>query len=489
MAKIAPNTKQLIIFAIGVSCFWLLLCLNGFPKPMVDDLFLIGAAIQLVKTGEFLNPLLAHWAEPTIEHFFVQTPFYSYILAGWLKTWGIHTNSFLFFQGICYSLFSIITAITLRQYHFSWLSLGCIPIIYSLWMAEMGLRHDALGMALLAIGLWSLDRDSIEYYLLGFTALGFAVGTSPVLIAYAVPFAIFLLIKNAKYKPLNASWLVYYSSLLLNLVFAFLIVSSTLLICIGGEINQFLVDMSWHASLRVSRGWEIPREILFIIRNGYGEVLYGALYIGLLTTVIFLVITHRQQPTALKWFAIILLIALGLNIWTYSGTLETNIHFGASLCMFMIALNLKTKTVNRILLVTFCIAIMMIYKSQLIISSLAQEQTPPIIYRLALQWSQEHPEQNYFIDAVAARFVFDYNLPQSAAAWEYSNPDTFFPSSISQQKPNSVWLISPAKAAITEGLPEYKRVKILRQQFGSVPRSPHDVMVIDSDQSIHFLKP
>lgn len=488
MGRLEPETKHLIIFSVGISGFWLLLWLKGFPKPMNDDLFLIGAAIQLVKTGEFFNPLLAHWSEVTIDHFFVQTPFYSYVLAGWLKIWGIHTNSLLSFQCICYSLFSIATAIVFRKYHFSWLSIICIPLVYGLWMSEMGLRHDAFGIALLMLGLWSLTQDRVSHYLAGFSLLGFAVGTSPVLISYATPFTALLIIQNAQQKSPSYSWTSYSLHRLLSLITAFLIVFSTLLICIRGELKQFLADMSWHAALRVSQGWEIPQEVLFIIRNGHNGFLYGSLYICLLTTVSFLVINHRQQSTALKWFTSTLLAALGLNLWTYSGTLATNLHFGISLGIVMIALNLKLKVVSRITLLTFCTMAMMIYKSQALIAFLAQHKTPSQSHQSALIWSQENPEHDYFIDAIAARFVFDYNLPKSTFTWEYLDEEFSTPLSLHQKEVNSVWLISSAKAAVTEGLPEYERVKIFGRRFGSVPRAPHDVMAIDAEQSIHFFR-
>jgi len=72
-------------FATGLplGLLWLILYQQGFPVAFEDDLFYVGAALNLVQEGDFANPLLSRWAPQMAERFFVYPPFHSYAsLAG-----------------------------------------------------------------------------------------------------------------------------------------------------------------------------------------------------------------------------------------------------------------------------------------------------------------------------------------------------------------------------------------------------------------------
>ncbi|MBP0016511.1 MAG: hypothetical protein J7647_03010 [Cyanobacteria bacterium SBLK] len=445
---------------------------------MGDDLFFIGAAINLAKTGELNNPWLSMWSEQTIDRFFVQPPFHSYTLAGWIVLFGNNTNSILFFQCICYCLFSIFAALILRKYKFSGLSIFCVPVVYTTWMAIAGLRQDALGMAYLAIGLWGLIRDSSLRYFWGCLFLGLAICTSPVLISYAIPFSLGIAIANLTQKSKLNGY--YFLKRILALISAVFVVLFLLLWAIDFELFHFLADLSWHASFRVVPIARVIPEVTFIITNGYGEIIYGSLYTIYLILLFFLIKNRKRSQNCVVYFAFILNLSLAINILLYASTLYYNFNFFCWLGVVIFLFNINTSRISRTLLVFLCIVAFLIYQSQLIVGVIGQNSPAIDKYKSILEWVKKNPDRNYAIDDVAARFVFDYNLPEHSIAWNFSNnPAIFWPTSVSQKNSNTIWIISPAKAALTPDLPDYQRVELFNHRFNSIPRSPYDIVIIE----------
>ncbi|MEM9538940.1 MAG: hypothetical protein AAGA60_05440 [Cyanobacteria bacterium P01_E01_bin.42] len=445
---------------------------------MGDDLFFIGAAINLAKTGELTNPWLSMWSEQTVDRFFVQPPFHSYTLAGWITLFGNSTDSLLLFQCTCYCLFSIFAALILRKYKFSELSIYCIPLVYTTWMAIAGLRQDALGMAYLAIGLWALIHDSALRYFWASLFLGLAICTSPVLLAYAVPFSLGIAIANL-HKNSKLDWH-YFLRRILALLSAIFIVSLLLLWAIDFQLFHFLDDLSWHASFRVVPLDRVIPEAMFIVTTGYGEIIYGSLYTTYLILLFFLIKNRKKSNTRVIYFAFLLNLALGINMILYVSTLYYNFNFFCWLGVVILLFEISFDKILRITLAFLCLVVFLIYQSQLIVGVISQNHPPNSKYESTLQWVKENPDRNYAIDDVAARVVFDYNLPNNSIAWNFSNnPEIFWPESVREKPLNTVWIISPAKAALTLDLPDYERVKLFGRTFNSIPRSPYDVTIVE----------
>ncbi|NEO86476.1 MAG: hypothetical protein F6J87_19780 [Spirulina sp. SIO3F2] len=460
-----------------IILFWLILYINGFPQPFGDDLFYIGAAINLVKTGQFVNPLLAMWAPQTVERFLVTPPFHSYTLAGWITLFGDRTASLLFFQYVCYVVFSIFTAATLRHYRFSDHSILVLPIIYATWMSLVGLRPDALGMAYLAIGLWFLLQDSVWRYGLGFSFLGAALGTLPILVAYAVPFSLTIMVLNLRQH--HKLKLQYFLSRLAALLGAIAFIAVLLLWAIDFELNQFLADMAWHASFRVPDSAYIIPQILFDIRVGYGEIIYGSLYFTLAICLYLLLQNRNSDKKKLLCFSMACIMALIGNLWIYASTLRMSFNFFCWLLVTVIALNLKMNKKVRIGLWALCLATFLIYQSQMIIAGIGQVKLDNTQYQTILNWVEAHPERDYLVDEVSARFVFDYNFPPNTSDWRFLKVQSVGPASVTEKLPNTAWIIATDKAAITTDLPDYERVTLFGRRFGSIPRSPYDVMLVE----------
>lgn len=473
--------RQNVLFILACTMFWLCLFLGGFPQPMVDDLFYTGAAANLSQNGEFFNPLLANWASQTVDRFFVYPPFHTYVLAGWILIFGVNTLSYLLFQAVCYILFSIFTAFTLRRYCLSWLSVAGVILAYAMWMAKMGLRPDALGMAFLAIGVWFLLTDSVLFYVLGFTFVGCAICTSPILMVYGSTFGALPLVLNfmAEYQREQHISSRYIVNRIASLMVAVGLVFFLLLWAVNFELAHFLSDLSWHSSLRVPTKNNIIPTFLLFLRNGYGEIIYGPLYLVFVGLSVLTLMSQKQASKKLKVFLITLIFALTLNVVAYTNTVETNFSFFCWLGIAVLLFNLSLNSTVKLGLCGLTFVAFLTFHSQLLIAWMTQDQPNEAQYQVVADWVEAHPEFDYAVDFIAARFVFDYTLPPRSTAWVFQHAGVEGPESLAKKPANVVWLIAPVRAHQTEGLADYERVELFGRQFGSIPKSPYNVVIVE----------
>src|SRR6516165_719706 len=92
------NTKVFIPICVAFA-FYFFLWLMDFPKPWGDDLFFCGSALNLTNGGHFTNPFI-NWLPG--QPFFFQPPVHSYVLAAWLKVFGVSAGSLTGFQVLMY---------------------------------------------------------------------------------------------------------------------------------------------------------------------------------------------------------------------------------------------------------------------------------------------------------------------------------------------------------------------------------------------------
>lgn len=472
-----------------IVIFWLILFSLNYPPPHIDDLFFTGAAINLAKGGDFINPWLAAWSDRVLDRFYVQPPFYSYTLAGWLSLAGISTQSLLFFQCLCYTTFSIFTALILRFYRFPRIASFCIVIAFSFWMLNMGLRQDALGMAYLAVGIWLAIQDNPLGYFLGFSLLGASVLTAPILIAYACPLGIAILISHLqKNKPISKKYLY---KRVIAIGSAILFVFILFLLCIDFNLSLFLSDMSWHSSFRKQGLNKVIPSILWIVSIGYGEITNGSVYAFLLFLIALLKFnaTGLQQASDTQFvkysskspkILYAIAIAMAFNLLIYPSTIPGIFNFfcWVLICLTIAKVSLKPR--NKATLILVGVFVFLINQSQSIIALIGKEPVPESTYRQVEQFIRENPNKPYAIDSVAARFSLNYQLPKNTIDWNFSQPaSNLWPVSIEQKDPHRIWIVSPSRGSVTEGLPDYPKVKLLGREFNSIPSKPHDLTIIE----------
>ncbi|MEC4869056.1 MAG: hypothetical protein SAJ11_23520, partial [Jaaginema sp. PMC 1078.18] len=458
--------------------FWFALYCWGYPRPFDDDLFFIGAALNLVKNSEFTNPLLTQWSERTVNYFFVQPPFYSYVLAAWLSGVKISTQTILFFNFLCYVVFSIFTALILKFYHFSRWVIYAVILCFASWILFTGLRHDALGIAFLAVGTWFLLRDRPWYYFWGFSFLGAAILTFPVMMACGSCFGIALVYQNwAESQSVRKGYLF---PRIIAFLAAVLLISLLFLLAINFQVERFFADLAWHSSLRRQSLTEVIPAIIWLVRIGYGEILHGSLLSLYFATLFLCIYKNRKNPKILNQIVIVLTISGILNLFTYASSIIGIFRFLSWVTIILIIARSPIKPLTRKILIAIALIVFLLNNLMTIIATTCIEKTEPQQYQVVREYIQKHPEKQYIIDEVAARFIFDYQLPKNALSWNGSQPaPAFWPSSLADKSDNSVWIIAAQKAWHVPELPDYPKVEIFGQRFDSIALRPYDIIIVE----------
>ena len=485
--KPAYSFKSFILtVAIPIVAFWTVIFFAQYPLPTIDDLFFIGAAMNLAKGGEFTNPYIAAWNSILSSgKFYFQPPFHSYTLAGWLKIAGISTTSFLLFQYLCYNTFSLSSALILRNYGFSRSTSLCTTFLIAVWHCNpnihvsTGLRQDALGMAYLGLGLWLLTRDSWWRYFLGFSFAGSAICTSPITAAYAIPFTISILIINLIHSK-NSDNLQYLLTRSVALLAACGLVFMFFLLCINFDLYSFLSDFSLHASLRRTSAIKSFPVFIWLITRAYGKILILPSYILFISLAVGVFINRYCIYIEHKILLIALSMGMILNVLLYASA----VGFAFFFCWLGIIIIIFKIKKLKIKLYAFVLTGCVFLSSQFLnILSLAQrEYVPENQYREIKEAVLANPDRKYAIDDVAARFVFDYKLPKNCTSWTFMHEVPGAAPIISKDKPSNVtWIV--ATPMLGGGFPhmlktDFPRVKFLGHRFNSLPKKPFELTVV-----------
>jgi hypothetical protein len=132
---------------VAALLFYFFLWLLDFPKPMIDDLFYSGAGFNMAGGGDFSNPFVSRYF-PGQHFFFVYPPVYSYLLAGWLKIFGVSAAAATGFQVLMYFITTVAVIAILRRNEvpvwLAWLA----PLIAAGTLMDQGMRTEATAAAL-----------------------------------------------------------------------------------------------------------------------------------------------------------------------------------------------------------------------------------------------------------------------------------------------------------------------------------------------------
>lgn len=463
---------------IPLAIFWLILFFLEYPNPNTDDLFFLGAPINLAEKGELVNPFLRFWHERGHNRYFLHPPFYPYTLGFWLSIWGISAKSILFFQCLCQFFTCVSAALILRHYGFPKIATYLIILIYAIGGRDLGLRYDALAMTYLNVGLWFLIKDTQLRYFGGFSFLGAAILTSPVTITYAIPLS--FAIVTANYLTINKFSKSYFFKRIGALICAFIFIFTLFLIFINFQLFQFLDDISWHATVSGrTTSFECLLYIWNFLSRNHNFIFVAPLYLLYFFLLGLCIFKKKHLTNSLKWFVISIHAAIIFNIMIYVQSGGYNSWM--SIVMILIITSLKLNKKFRLLLYSILFSLYFIGQTTNIIKIVGQESISQVKYEEVRNTVNKMTDKTIFVDEIAARYVFDYRLPKGAINFGASNPPpNVYPTSIKDKKPDQVWVISPVKGKLIEGLSgDYPRVKILGHQFNTLPKKPYDVMIVD----------
>jgi hypothetical protein len=452
----------------GNIAFWAALWWLGVPMPNDDDLFFVGPALELVDGGRLANPLIRFWHPEAAQTFFFQPPFFQHVLAAWLSAFGVSAGSMTGLQCVMGAVASTSGGGLLRRLGLA--GAWFVPVAIGAMALTKGMRHDLLGLALLFTGLWLLSARGRASMFAGIAVLFAAPLTWPVMACYAVPLGLAILARQGRLSRAALPELIAGSAV------AGLVVLALFLVSIDFAVSDFLRLFAWHADIRRVPG--LFGDLPLLLTRGRSEITHGPVYVLTAGLMAVALIRYRRAPL-LAGTAAAVLAALILNIVGYSSTWQTLSTHIIVLTMGILALNMINELqVQYVPLVSAAVVGVTMWSSALAIVTLLAIRPESAQYYQQVA-ARIPADKCLGVDAVAARYVFDYRLPPCAYASHYSFPSPkFFPREGDAPPPGAAWVTSQAPGGHTSGVPPEDRLVLFGWRFDSIPKNYWRIRIV-----------
>lgn len=420
------------ISLFGCLVFFFILWLLDFPKPYLDDLSYIGAALNMANGGDFSNPFLSRQFS---EHFaFYYPPIHSYVLAGWLKVFGISTASLTAFQMVAYS-FCAGSAIFILRRHQSpvWVE-WLIPLAVTNAFLTHGLRPEPLAAAFVMVGFAMIEcgvRNRILVFF-AFLLMFLGGGAAPRMTLYAAALIMVSVwrIGTPAAKDNRERWvplgLAAAAGMLAVIIF---------LTMIGFKFLAFWENFHLHSQFIAT-----DTLVVYILKrlSCIEEILW------LLVAIALLFVLWRRPKDDLTRLCIILLPIVPIEILTKLTAHGASLWYTLLICLFLSASLWKQTSAfwKRVLPIGLVLA--MIFFNSEIVFNVIGRVTGRIQETKKLQLPPA-PAQGHtvFVDYAAVRYYYDYRLPKSSIDFYFSVP---FPMGTPLEgiaDPTDVYLVGP----------------------------------------------
>ncbi len=466
----------LVLLAAVAFFLW-----KRLPAPDVDDLCFLGAPLHMVKTGELVNPLLRGWTVGFgTDRYFLQMPLHPNLLAGWLAVFGVSAASVLGFSWAGYAVGALGLGTWLRRFGWSMADVLWLLPIYLTLMFWLGQRPDVTAFALLFTGLGLLDprragawgRGTVGFVLVGASSLCY-----PMTLFWAGP----LLAADAwrasseDNLPLTATLRRWLPALTLAVV----LVAGLFVGLVHGQVQEFLRVFLAHRALRATApGTSLVKSLL--AGNKESLVLPVFLFYAVLTA---WVAWRRELPVRVR--ALVLGTAaaalVGIGVY-YALTARVGVLLGFFISAMAMVGTLPAgprRTLVRVGLyglLGFTGALWFVQTAF---------QHPPDARMLAedhARWDAAAPGRNLFVDAAAARYLFDYRLPPGAFDLFYSVPPPGTMSSYVPGQRDVLWAANRPWLRYVPGIPQtfkdYPKHTVRGRPLETLPRDPFDIVVV-----------
>jgi len=469
----------------------------GFPKPFCDDLYFIGAGLNLASGGDFSNPFLERAQFPPPHHYFGHPPMLSYAVAGWLKLFGISARSLMIFQMLIYLVICRAMLAISRRHHFPPLLEWLPPLAVAGAFLTFGYRSEALAVALTLAGLALIDcgnpgRGRIFF---GFWLLFLAASTASRTTFFSVSLALLALV-ILWCRKVSAGTLVWTFTLALAAAFG------VFLLMIQGHFVEFWNSYVFAAYGRINgTPWRALKHYLFHLQG------ITFLPVELLWLAALPFLPRLRDPelrrmalfTVLPILLLILMRALGNGgIWFIYWTL-------------FVAVAAWSKELSsgraRILQVIFSgVLLASNFRWLLLVTGLLSgaikdgPAAPPTLLAEARSLKST-PGHTVLLDQETARYVFDYRIPPGFLDWNYGNK---YPGSLAIEtppQPGDLYLLGPVSLQIIIGghyldlpRPRWKPLVSDRWSFDRYPQmifliNPQDCTGLPGMPGHHDLPP
>jgi hypothetical protein len=403
----------------GALALFLLLWRMDFPKPFFDDLFYVGAGINLASGGDLSNPMLVRQGFAS-HYFFVYPPLHSYALAGWLKAFGVSAAALTGFQMLAYVVTAAATIGILRQLRgpvwLEWLA----PLGVCTALTPLGLRPEPMATALIMAGLVALNRDRapLAAVCLGFFLTVLGGSAAPRVAPFAIAFSLLQLVRLGKGSDGNQSRRLVTVAIA---AVAFVAVLIIFLAQIHFRVGEFWQTFHSHAHERVV-GNRLVLAMRFLF--GYPDATQLPL-LFLLGVFAFLLYPRPWGPPV----QIAMAILGGFLLAIYLGLLgHGTVWFGVFAFLVLVIPILEKLPPDRLRFFRMAVAGSLVLANGAIPAQLYGQlrgkiDADPGPARDRAFAMRPAPGHYILVDNPVARYLFDYRLPANFIDLHFGGPD------------------------------------------------------------------
>lgn len=423
---------------------------SGLPRPMIDDLFFVGAGINMANGGELENPWIERQSFPT-HKFFVHPPLHSFLIATWCALFSVHSEALLALQSCFYFMFCLSLILLLKQF-------GCPPFFYHLSplimiasFLDLGLRPEAAAAAFMFFGLAVLHfaRRSEVGTVIGFLIVFLGGSISGRTALFSLAFAASPFLRGLG----HSGWLSTRKLFYLSLIGAFIALFTNLYL-ISFDLPGFLRLFLFHAKHRTAvfnfASWAT-------IKLGFAQVPFV-----FCSFFFFAVSVFPLSNLRFFQFRCAFLLMTCFVIYGVTGALGHGLFCFVFLLFAMLCSIPQFIHHRKILLFLSFVAIGLAPARSLFplfAASIGKTEAPKINSDAWKQISSRLPKHlTVLVDSWTMRYLFNYSPPDPVYDWSFSSP---FPGTIAPgtpSQPSDCWVIGPVSMRIVNKLfPSSKR--------------------------------
>ena len=453
---------------------------RGVPWPETDDPAFVGAGIELARSGELTNPLIAGFlAQLGLHRCYLQPPLQAYTLAGWIHLFGVGTASFRAFSWTCYALGGAGLLRLVRRFGLSTAAGLLLVGLYLAAVAGTGLRPEAEAGALLFLGLALLDWPArFPRKLLALTLLGLAPLAYPLSLGIAVPFVLarWELARPPGTAParwLAASVRAWGPALAVAVPLVILLFLAMIRFDLGGFLAGYRAHLQYRRGYLVGDGGSL-HYFLGTVLGGSEKALTLPVVAGLAAAAGFVLWCGRQIPPGARIFVLACAGAAAACEALYVVTAMMWVAWLAFGALAALAGALPTRAARRGALAA--LALLGAWHHALALVDLGERRFPaPAACQAAAREAARSPKP-LVIDASTWRYVFDYHVPAATL-------DASFAAPMAEVPPVRTWVVAPAYsgAKCRLALPDFDRFpreSLGHHVFQSQPLCPDQPAVI-----------
>lgn len=453
----------------AIAGTWLLLWWFGHPRPHVDDLFFTGTGIELARTGRFENPWLGAWMETFgTRLYLVHPPFFPYFVAAWVSVFGSTTASLTGFHCLASCSASLALYSGLRRQGVVAVSAVAAIVPLGLLLLSMGMRPDSVALLLVVFAQHCFTGRGTLRWILGTALSAAAVLTQSFTVALVIPLFLWHAIRVVR---AGASARALAGATALGLGITFVLFCWALPTTIGEFLRVYLL----HARLVTTTLQESAAMVWAALSFGREPLRLGPGW-GLMGAALVFALRRNSPAASLRgaWGVLGGVAVLGSVLYAtyavryvhYTGLILAIATFGASI---------PTRRVGTALVI-----LAVAWSNTGMIASWVR--TPPPANPQS--WQEAVARQTgrrLLLDAVAARVVFDFQLPKGATDWSSRLPaGQGYGSSIRDKRSDEIWLVSAWR--LEQHVPDAgiraPRLRFLGHTFSSVDGDPARVHLI-----------